>query len=375
MAMEWFEKAKRAAARAGEDADNAFMQGYDPYKAGTFGQLFNTAGGAGRAFGAGVMMPAAEGLGYASSSLPSYLQNPAIMGAAAIGTGGAALGELALDPLNLVAPEAGLAEKGIGAAMRSEVPEWVARKAQAIEAMHGPKALAKMTREYADAGVPLFSHDLPMDEVSRMARAKEMGFDEVPFYHGTNQTIPEFNLRKVSSGSGAPIKAVFGSENVTTAEDFAALAGYNRMMKIKKTARAKNQPSFATQEIADEGQNIMPLRENTSDMATYTGADNGTKRHLDLAKAQEAIENARSEGKGGVYFKGVKEATGEGMTSNNLAILNPKNIRSKFAAFDPRMKDSANLLAGFSGLGFSAILQQEAEKAKQARQLGSVGQQ
>ncbi|WP_196301265.1 hypothetical protein, partial [Streptococcus pneumoniae] len=83
---------------------------------------------------------------------------------------------------------------------------------------------------------------------------------------------------------------VFGSENVTTAEDFAALAGYNRMMKIKKTARAKNQPSFATQEIADEGQNIMPLRENTSDMATYTGADNGTKRHLDLAKAQEAIE-------------------------------------------------------------------------------------
>lgn len=147
------------------------------------------------------------------------------------------------------------------------------------------------------------------------------------------------------------------------------------MMKIKKTARAKNQPSFATQEIADEGQNIMPLRENTSDMATYTGADNGTKRHLDLAKAQEAIENARSEGKGGVYFKGVKEATGEGMTSNNLAILNPKNIRSKFAAFDPRMKDSANLLAGFSGLGFSAILQQEAEKAKQARQLGSVGQQ
>ena len=41
---------------------------------------------------------------------------------------------------------------------------------------------------------------LPMDEVSRLARAKEMGFNpNQVFYHGTKQNIESFDPSKMGS--------------------------------------------------------------------------------------------------------------------------------------------------------------------------------
>jgi len=85
----------------------------------------------------------------------------------------------------------------IGASVaKVELPEAVLRKAEAIRALHGEKGLADIMREYSERGVPLFSHDLPMDDASRMARAQEMGLGQEAM-HGTNQDFYAFDNSKI----------------------------------------------------------------------------------------------------------------------------------------------------------------------------------
>jgi hypothetical protein len=54
--------------------------------------------------------------------------------------------------------------------------------------------------------IQIFENELPMDDASRMQRAKEMGF-VIPAYHGTNMKFDEFDLEKskrLSSNGFAP---------------------------------------------------------------------------------------------------------------------------------------------------------------------------
>lgn len=265
------------------------------------------------------------------------------------------IGGMALDPEMGAAKAAGAGVLERLAA--SNLPESVLRKAESLQALHGEKALADLVQEYADRGVPLFSHDLPMDEAARMGRAKEMRFSvgDAPSYHGSSNPIKDFDLRKTGKGSGADLKAVFSSDSPKVAEDFADLAAFSNAQRLPLKKRP-NQLS---------GQNITPIVENTDGLLVKEAKDVSGQSglFLKLEKAKAALQEAKDEGLGGAYFKGVRELTGDGDTSNVMAILNPKNIRSPYAAFDPRMKDSKFLLALKAGAiplaGISAFSQGE----------------
>jgi hypothetical protein len=72
--------------------------------------------------------------------------------------------------------------------------------------------------------------DLPMDEASRMARAKEMGFQtDVPLYHGTDQAFAAFDPARQGAMTGAETArlGVWTARDPGAANEFAEMAAKN----------------------------------------------------------------------------------------------------------------------------------------------------
>jgi hypothetical protein len=152
---------------------------------------------------------------------------------------------------------------------------------------------------------------LPMDEAARMARADAMGYT-VDAYHGTNKDIREFILSKSGLGAGTKKeKAVFVDINPKNASDYAHVVG-------------------------GESGVVYPLRVNPG--KTYHSK---LTRYTSDGVAKD-IAAARKQGFDSVDFPNFRP---EDFERSQIAILDPRNIRSRFANFDPAKADIADLLA------------------------------
>lgn len=182
--------------------------------------------------------------------------------------------------------------------------------------------------------------ELPMDEASRMARAKEMGFDvNRRLYHATPYVFDEFKPSK----QGLFGEAVYTSEVPNWAEGW--VNPYNSRFI--------------------ENQNTIPLYSRAKIF------------DLDDPKHQEMLKNK--------YGESWKDYTPEEFAhsakefgfdairhAGNVAFFDPKLLRSKFAKFDPTKKDSANLSAGLGaattgGLAAKQALQSERPETEEER--------
>ena len=210
--------------------------------------------------------------------------------------------------------------------------------------------------------------DLPMDTVSRMARAIDSGF-EANMFHGTNTDIEGFQGN------------VYTSDNPTLSSTYS-----------KGLLDAQIYPLRLGSKLGDtvvEGGGANWSQLNISDVK-----DPAVAEWLDWAEGQKIstreIEQAASrEGRSGVQFKDIYD-TGPGFNSNqfkNLGYtkeqeralqkqymedlskpsnvdvrLSPNLVRSKFARFDPRLTHLKNLSAavGIAPAGLLAL--QEAQK-------------
>ena len=134
--------------------------------------------------------------------------------------------------------------------------------------------------------------NLPMDEASRLKRAKEMGFDtDTVYYHGTRSDFDEFSP---SHPRGAPgnEKGVYFTKDYRDAEEYA--------------------------EDVD-------------------GAfDSKSKVIKAFLRNPDLVNN--------------------GYLGDEYLIRNPKDIRSILAKFDPTKADSADIMAGVAGLGIAGLL-------------------
>jgi hypothetical protein len=137
---------------------------------------------------------------------------------------------------------------------------------------------------------------LPMDEASRMARAREMGFDvETPLYHGTDADFSAFRGETwVSTGTARPNRQAMRSGG----------AGAN-VMPLVGRGRVKHMP------ISVQQRNVRP----------------------------RDIQNARDAG-----YDAIEMTNHDGDRSR--LIFDPSNIRSRFAAFDPARSGESDLMAG-----------------------------
>jgi hypothetical protein len=166
--------------------------------------------------------------------------------------------------------------------------------------------------------------DLPMDLASRMARAKEMGFDtDMTWYHGTRAgEFPEFS----PSQSGTLGPGSYLTNSASDAGDFARFAS------------------------GDNGPSVMPLmaRGRMADMAEYNALLDETLPYRDAQR--EAVRILQEAG-----YSGLR-------SGNEVSVFDPRNIRSTSAAFDPAKSDSSNLLAANAKTGAAIPLGMEGQE-------------
>jgi len=221
--------------------------------------------------------------------------------------------------------------------------------------------------------------DLPMDEASRMARAREMGFDvDTPLYHGS----PDF--RAVEDAGGFTPRTRKHRDNTTdgyidiphptylsdsrrTAASYAddrrawdyqnaeprvieAVANTGNFLDVNARGR-----KFSKLPIDDVRGQLPPERHAAFDAAVAAYGDpttSGTLRTGDL----EAIAHAM--GYDGFRLRHVVDNyDGTGPSSSVVAVFDPSRIRYPSARFDPAKSDSPDLMAGIAAaLGTGALL-------------------
>ena len=200
------------------------------------------------------------------------------------------------------------------------------------------KSLAKRARKVAD--------DLPMDEASRMARAQEGGFGD-DLYHATGgDDWSEYDASKMNRtwlGRGMHMsKSPEGANRYANQWLKPGDPQSARVMPV--VTKAKNPADEATyKRIYNE-----ILEDNPNNIDTRFGSP-------ELDKA--IVDRLRADGYDSISYH-------DQFSGDVLVALNPQDVRSKFAKFDPSKKNSANLLAGgaAAAIGLNALTRPERDE-------------
>jgi len=186
--------------------------------------------------------------------------------------------------------------------------------------------MAQADPQYMFANTPL-----PMDEASRMARAEEAGFDTgVPLYHGTGGDFQAFDAGRFQQHDFGT-----GGAGVYSSGDPGLAGAYSDLV---------TRPS-------GDNANILPIVTRRTD-----AYDTGGYRNINSYEGSRAYSQKMQDlGVDNVFYR--DNVTGEIIENTTF---NPRNIRARFARFDPEFRHLRNLSAGVGGLGLlSTMLPQE----------------
>ena len=154
---------------------------------------------------------------------------------------------------------------------------------------------------------------LPMDEPSRMQRAREQGFDvDTPLYHGTTKDFDQF----APSKDGALGEGIYLTKNPSFAGQYARGDNANIRPVYARGPRASESEWF---DLFTEVSGQLPPSATVADIDA------------------KVIPILKSRG-----YTGIESDTA-------IVVFDPSNIRGKFAKFDPSETQSSKLLAGVSG--------------------------
>jgi len=263
----------------------------------------------------------------------------------------------------------------------------------------GVDALSDKVAELVRLGYPestaqkIASGELPMDHASRMARAKEQGFDvENVAYHGSGSQPDAFEVglpsKRYTTFSERDIQSqgVFFADNAEDARQYGDDVGPYFLRSeqsltppsdISVSSRGNDEGLKKVQRLYDDVEySIAPAIDETGyidvdgGMAAVPADDDG--RYLDSVMTSDGMDwyhmdnpevVARLKERG---YDSVVVHEPDGVHANrSTMMLDPSNIRSTNAAFDPDQKDSANLLAGgaAAAVGLGAATQSDESEA------------
>jgi hypothetical protein len=190
-----------------------------------------------------------------------------------------------------------------------------------------------VTEEMRAAADPMYMYQntpLPMDEASRMARAREIGRVDDQ-YHATLADFQAFR----PSETGLVGRGVYSGDFPTDIEDYARKQGTSDGLNIIPLLA----PSEQTYARRIDWQNLVDADEAFPWNATVDETIQGFKRAADTMSSQG--------------YSGVNSQPGE------RATFDPASLRSRFALFDPEFRHLRNLSAGIGGLGLLSLPQDE----------------
>jgi hypothetical protein len=197
----------------------------------------------------------------------------------------------------------------------------------------------------------------------RAKRASDMGFGDKTYYHGSNQDIQAFDKTKASE-NGTIGKGFYFAED----PDLPGLYGKDGSVypvKLRANSTLERTKKLTSEDVKKLKNAISP------DQFKWLKNDER------LRVGQESVFSPYrgiTLNEGGEAFQDALKKTGYDSVSNldrEISVLDPNQIRSVNAAFDPRFKDSSLLLAGRAGLPAGADLDKLALiQALRSRQKG-----
>jgi hypothetical protein len=198
---------------------------------------------------------------------------------------------------------------------------------------------------------------LPMDQASRMQRAKEMGFASEG-YHGSQKDITSLNddIYWISEEPHLANEYAIsnplsdGGENVTKVNYKSENPVRFRHAEQRKTITDVMSEALE-QSTAKPTAELKQKIDFYWDKLTEKFGDGSRSLYEFWYDSPELKEYFESLG-----FDSIKASEKADMKSKTIGILKPNNVRSTNAAFDPTKKDSANLLASFGVLGLGGLL-------------------
>jgi hypothetical protein len=245
------------------------------------------------------------------------------------------------------------------------------------------------------AGAVGVKGDLPMDEASRMKRELEFGGNQV-YFHGSpdaRNILKDGFSKQGSSGIGGE-KPLFFSKDKRLANTYAddsraydyqnaepAVLPVKLNMKNPKTIEWGGKPYRWSEDVdvspelkarMDAAESDVLIKKdiwsksfNKSDKDAYIKSRNSrddilkempSKKETSL---HDEIDIAKAEGHDGVIVNRIRDNYNTGGPPSNVTVVfEPSQVRSPGAKFDPKKKNSANLLAGglIGAVGVNAAL-------------------
>lgn len=195
---------------------------------------------------------------------------------------------------------------------------------------------------------------LPMDQASRMARAKEMGFDvDTALYHGSADDFDSFDLDINRTGAG--FEAAWLTDDASLAYRYSRSAGAGpKDAKVMEVRAALNNPRIIDVEevIRQEADKI------GADLDMFDSMEEAQNILLGPDWKKNAAADARADGHDGLVLENFIDMPGGGYAESPAtvyAVFDPAKIRKLEAAFDPAKRDSADLLASRAAPGSLGI--------------------
>ena len=235
-------------------------------------------------------------------------------------------------------------------------PEEMASKSEAMfetlkKAQKSPEGMASLTKELEE--MRSAQSGLPMDEASRMARAKGQGYNvDEPIYHGTTKEFTEFDPSKTSR------KAMYGegayfSTNPEYAQEFAGKSGrvIKAFQSLKKPFDLNDADDAALSDLYKELKKV----DKKASKDWFSDNYNAMTAVRDKLEPKQISDVLKKHGYDGLVNK----------QDGFVVVFDPSKIRSTEAAFDPKKIKSSDILAGIGGAGIlGGASQAQAQEGK-----------
>lgn len=165
-------------------------------------------------------------------------------------------------------------------------------------------------------------------------------------YRNTVKTSPEF--RAISREENALLSQI---GDLREAGDTKGIADVRARLDELTQQKTNIYNDFMSGKLGSEGSTIYPLMARSEDFLPYEAEGANWMR-----ANRPAIDAAEQAGYSGALIKNVKDNAGAnlGTIADVLATSDPSKFRSRFAAFDPKRRNEADILAGVLPLGLLA---------------------
>ncbi len=286
----------------------------------------------------------------AGATLPAKFTTALVGAASPYGEGGWQVPPLIQEPISAFKR---LTDTPAGTIANPQNPENQQDMVTGLLSLYGGNALnpmAKVPKGALASGAMKEAAGLPMDQASRMARAKELGFDtDRILYHGTGRNFDAFDVGadKVTGG-GLNDQGVFLTPDPKAASRYAETFGGDNPQVIPTYTRAQKPLSMSPAEferlqgIAGALRKGEPIDEVKGIFLEGTLNDLGIP--WDATSNVHPIDAIKAAG-----FDAIEKRAGRGGAEPEFMVFDPAKIRGVNAAFDPARAGENGLLLSDTG--------------------------